>query len=449
MTLARFPGYDIIVIGAGVTGMMAGITAARLGARTLVVAKGVGSTALTAGTIDILGTPYIPAAITPGSVDSQSIPASENRPSSLPAAIQALCQRQPQHPYALTGQESLQAGIELFRETCAQIGLHYTGSMDENLWLPTALGAIRPTALAPTSQEAGRIDRPAPYLIVGFHQLKDFYPQYLADNLNRTSGHPARGVYLEIPAIAARNDWFTSYLAQLFDDPALRYAVARQVRSHLLPGERVGFPAVLGQQTSQPEMPWLDLQHLLGVPVFEIPTVPPSVPGWRMFEALKAGLRAAGGQLIVGSQVVAGSVAGQKVLDVKLQTAARLLTLEAGAFILAAGGFYGGGLRSYWDGKLEEPLFGLPVTTPGAAHITDWHRPVYGAAHPAQEFGLATNAHLQPLDAQQAPAFENLFAAGAMLAHWNPWREKSGDGVTIATGYQAAISAIDCLEGRL
>ena len=168
-----------------------------------------------------------------------------------------------------------------------------------------------------------------------------------------------------------------------------------------------------------------------------------------MFEALKAGFRAAGGQLLIGSQVVESSVDKQKVLAIKVQTAARLLTLEAGAFILAAGGLYGGGLLSYWDGKLEEPLFGLPVATPGAAQITDWHRPTYGAAHPAQEFGLATNAQLQPLDANQEPAFENLFAAGAMLAHWNPWHEKSGDGVTIATGYQAALSATHCLGDRV
>ncbi|MBI3943304.1 MAG: anaerobic glycerol-3-phosphate dehydrogenase subunit B [Chloroflexi bacterium] len=449
MTLSRLPGYDIIVIGAGVAGLMAGITAARLGARTLVVAKGVGSIALTAGTIDILGTPYIPAAITPGIDTPQSTSESESHSSTLPTALQQLRQCQPRHPYALTGQENLVAGIELFRESCAQAGLHYTGLTAENLWLPTALGTIRPAALAPTGQEAGRIDRPEPYLIAGFHQLKDFYPQYIADNLSRTSGHPARGIYLEIPRIAARSDWFTLYLAQLFDDPALRHTVAHQVRAHLLPGERVGFPAVLGQQTSRPEIPWLDLRHLLEAPVFEIPTAPPSVPGWRMFEALKSGLRAAGGQLLIGSQVVETSVAGQKVLAIKIQTAARLLTLAAGAFILAAGGFYGGGLLSYWDGKLEEPLFGLPVATPGAAHITDWHHPAYGATHPAQEFGLATNAHLQPLDAHQEPAFENLFAAGAMLAYWNPWHEKSGDGVTIATGYQAALSAIQYLEDGL
>jgi glycerol-3-phosphate dehydrogenase subunit B len=47
--------YDVVVIGAGMAGMVAGIRLAQSGASVCVVAKGYGSTHLAAGTIDVLG----------------------------------------------------------------------------------------------------------------------------------------------------------------------------------------------------------------------------------------------------------------------------------------------------------------------------------------------------------------------------------------------------------
>jgi glycerol-3-phosphate dehydrogenase subunit B len=34
--------------------------------------------------------------------------------------------------------------------------------------------------------------------------------------------------------------------------------------------------------------------------------------------------------------------------------------------------------------------------------------------------------------------FDNVLVAGATLAGAEPWREKSGDGLSVATGYRAA-----------
>ncbi|MGB4975923.1 MAG: FAD-binding protein, partial [Anaerolineae bacterium] len=51
---------DLLVIGAGLAGLQAAITAAQAGARVRLIAKGLSATHWAAGTVDVLG--YAPAA---------------------------------------------------------------------------------------------------------------------------------------------------------------------------------------------------------------------------------------------------------------------------------------------------------------------------------------------------------------------------------------------------
>ena len=48
------------------------------------------------------------------------------------------------------------------------------------------------------------------------------------------------------------------------------------------------------------------------------------------------------------------------------------------------------------------------------------------------------DAELRPVDAGGERVFENVLVAGATLAGAEPWREKSGDGISLATGHRAA-----------
>ena len=62
-----------------------------------------------------------------------------------------------------------------------------------------------------------------------------------------------------------------------FHRSEVRARVASELRGKLNGAQRVGMPAVLGLE--EHTKVWQEFQDRLGVPVFEIPTLPPSVPG--------------------------------------------------------------------------------------------------------------------------------------------------------------------------
>jgi glycerol-3-phosphate dehydrogenase subunit B len=99
--------------------------------------------------------------------------------------------------------------------------------------------------------------------------------------------------------------------------------------------------------------------------------------------------------------------------------------------VLATGGFASGGLEldSRWTAR--ETALGLPVSgvpAPGEPRFS----PGYLDDHPIGRAGVAVGPELRP------EGHENVLVAGATLAGAEPWREKSGDGISLATGYRAA-----------
>jgi glycerol-3-phosphate dehydrogenase subunit B len=202
----------------------------------------------------------------------------------------------------------------------------------------------------------------------------------------------------------------------------------------------VGLPAVLG--LDQAGIVWQELQDGLGVRVFEIPTLPPSVPGLRVFRALKDALRRAGGRLIVNAPVIGAEAQGHRVRAVVARSAARPVSYGAGAFVLASGGIAAGGLEMDSSGAVRETVFSLPVAgmpEPGEAMFA----PGYLDPQPLARTGVAVDPRLRPSDPEGAAVYENLYATGAILAGATPWKEKSGDGISLATGYAAATHIVE------
>ena len=419
----RLASYDTVVIGAGLAGLTAALRLAEEGQRVAVLAKGVGATHLSPGTVDVLG--YVD-----GPVESPA------------QALPDFAAANPEHPYRRLPVELVRASLDWFK---ARLGDHgYSGGLDENFLVPTAVGVAKPTALLPETMAAGDLRRGGRFVFVGLRGLKDFYPAYLADNLARAPVPGGAEIFTRVvelePPLGSAGDVSGLGFAQRFEQPDFRESVLVELDRYLVPGEIVGFPAVLG--VGRAREVWHELETRLGHRVFEVPTLPPSVQGVRLYETMTTALRRQGGRLVVGSTVTGASTNASRLEGVVAKTAGRPLTYRARSFVLATGGFASGGLQLDSSGQVRETVFDLPLAgVPGPKQPP--FEQGYFAEHAMSRAGIAVDEGMRPVDGKGAVPYENVHAVGATLGGAVPWREASGNGLSLASGYAAASAILE------
>ncbi len=407
--------YDAVVLGAGVAGLTAATRLAEEGARVCVLAKGVGSTHLAPGTIDVLG--YDPDRVEePG------------------AALPAFTAAHPEHPYATIGVDAIASALQWFAakiEHGPQPGYRYVGSLERNHLLPTAVGVARPSALVPETMAAGDVRGDAPVCVVGIRALRDFHAALCAANLKR-AGVDARPAVIHMDV--GRTEVNALGLGRSFDQESFRAAFAARLAPTLGEQDRVGLPATLGIR--DPHRVWSDLERRLERSVFEIPTLPPSAPGIRVYDALRAALRAAGGRLVLGAEVVEAERDGDRVTSVRSRASGHDTIYSARWFVLATGGFASGGIELQNDWRARETVIGLAVRGMPADDQSPFD-PDYFADQPIARAGVAVDSSLRAEDT------ENVFVAGAALPGAESWREGSGEGIAIASGHVVAGAVLE------
>ncbi len=394
----------VVVIGAGLAGLTAALTAAEAGASVELVTAGQGALTL------------FPAWIETGDVNA--------------LAAQA------DHPYAKAA-AALPVGAAVIERAAREQGLGAQFPNGTPLHAVTALGQLRPIAFG-----LGSLIHPLKpsdkIMIIGLDGWRDFYGGLIADNLNAAGYHAHAGV-IDLPHMGGNfDDWTTDY-ANYLDTPDGRADLVRQVKPLVRAATVIGFPAILGFKPDTA----LKLAQELGCPLFEIPTLTPSIPGLRLFHSLRRSLLAQGGRITVGATVEGLEIRAGRVTGVLAGTAnGRPRVIPADAVIMATGGLYGGGLESAYTGRIWETILDLPVNR--VPTRDDWFTAplLSGQPQPIHAVGLDTDADLRPLAANGQPVAVNLYTAGRLLGGYSPVVEGCAEGVDLATGAFAAQKAV-------
>lgn len=418
---------DLIVVGGGLTGLMAAWRASTVGLRTVLIATSAGSLPYTSGALDLLGV--------------YPTETKRFRPH-LWQALSELLEECPEHPYARVGLKGVRDAWVALADMLQKSPLQYGVQPEVNSLLITAAGTLKPTHLLPGSMRANAEAwaHLAPTLVLGFRRFMDFSPEHVMAGLHcRWPGlRAARVDACNLDAEGWPGRVTAANLTAAFSRPAFRAQFCEAVKP-LLGGVRyLGLPAVLGQEDVMEVCG--DLRQWLGVEVFEIPLLSPSIPGIRLARYLEERVRGAGVTVINGRKV--SRLEWPREGGVRAVRAGSTVEqrFSGQALLLATGRFFGGGLEAHASG-VREPLLNLAVETP--ASRDQWHmRSFLGApGHPINRVGLQVDDTFRVLDTTGRPIHDLIYAAGAILAHHDWVREKSGAGVSVATAW-GAVEAI-------
>jgi glycerol-3-phosphate dehydrogenase subunit B len=410
---------DLTVIGAGMTGMAATMFAVNRG---LSVAQ-VGTSSeigLASGLFDLMGVH----------------PLEEGYRWDDPwAGIEALKRDNPGHPYARMEQKDIQDTFSELMVFLERAGVPYSRNPDRNSRMITPMGTIKTTYCTPRTMWEGvkALEQDLPCLIMDFKGLKGFSAGLIANNLkDRWPG--LRTVRITFPGAEGRVEVMPEHIANALILKGNLIRLAQRIKPEIKGARCLGLPAVLGLYQSPKVL--AELTELIGVPVFEIPTMPPSIPGLRLKEAFERGLGDKRPYYFSQHRVASVRPEFGGGFEIDVDGPGGQHWIRSKGVVLATGRFFGGGLAA--DRKhIRETILNLPVLQPEGRK--DWHREDFfdQRGHQVNRAGLEIDNQFRPLNVQGDPVFNTLFAAGSILAHQDWKREKCGSGLAAATAYGA------------
>ena len=414
---------DLVVVGRGMAGMAATLFAANRGIDTIQVGM-TGGTIFASGCLDLLA---FPSPETKASFDDPW------------AAIDRLSQEMPGHPYTRMKREEMEAALDEFVSFLNGQGLTYVKQTGHNTEMITPLGTVKQTYYAPESMWEGvkAFKEKAPCLLVDFYGMSDFSATQMAATLTDVWPN-IRSARVPFPGNSENRELISGdIMAEAMELSKNREELARAIRQLLGDAGVVGVPAVMGMNKTR-EI-FSDMKDRIGVPLFEIPTFPVSVPGLRLNEAFARGLSEKGVKRLSQTRVLGADPSGDGTFVLHVGRREPEMTLHSRGVILATGRFWSRGLVAHRNG-IREPIFNLPVHQP--EERGEWHQETFldVKGHPVNRAGVEIDDLFRPLGETGKPAFERLFAAGAILAHQDWKRMKCGSGLAVGSAY-AAVNA--------
>ena len=430
--------FDTIIIGGGLSGLTAGIALAKAGQHVALAAAGPSTLSYFSGSFDLLG--Y--------NAEGKAV----SRPLDEIANLSA------SHPYAKIGAGNVAQLAAKAHSLLAEAGLSLKGDGINNHFRITPMGVARPAwlslddCLTWEAPQPSKGDEKSPFnfQILNIEGFLDFPVEFVAYGLRQMGAQvTTHTVALNILQANRKSPYETraTSIARLMDNDEILRDFAAEIKSQIssLSRRRVSqwsmvngepkacqsmvLPAVFGLSGSEPLQ---KLRSMMGVPVYVIATLPPSLLGMRVQNVLRKHFVELGGNIFHESKVTSGIISGGEVTSI---ASGYSETVTADNYILATGSFQSHGLVADYR-KVSEPLFNLDIDA--ASSRTGWTRPAIFESQPYMSFGVSTDSHLHPL--RGATAVRNLYAVGSVLSGHNALAQADGTGVSLITALAAAAS---------
>ena len=406
---------SLAVIGAGIAGCAATIFALKRGISTIQIGN-TGALAYTSGYLDLLGVEQAEYIRDPWQ------------------ALEQLRRDQPEHPYCFVDDAEIDSAFEEFIGTLQSMGLGYTSAHKNNQMALLPAGNCKPTFSMPEtmSQSIPAMRDRARVLIIDFAGLQGFSAREMVANLS-TQWPKLRSQHVSFPDMESGAQLYAEVMARALEVPETRVALAERIKPLLGDAEYLALPAILG--IHQPDHVHQEMQRLIGLPVFEIPCIPPAVPGIRLRELMEQQLMNKGAT-VISQKKVESVVFQESCIELHYEDHFGPVVIQADHVLLASGRFLSGGLVAD-QFQVQEALMHLPVQQPESRD--GWFSEDYFDAqgHAVNRAGLLVNGDMQVVNDQGELIDRRLYAAGIVLANQDWVRQRCGAGVAIATAYKA------------
>lgn len=407
--------YDVVVVGGGFSGMIAAAAASDKGKKTVILTKGAGTLSIGGGVIDVLGF--------------------DNDLKAVNDPFDAMQTLDKTHPYAVLGADAVKEAVDYFMKLSAEAGYPFK-HCGSNCFVPTAAGSLKPTYLVPQGYDLSAVSDAKKITVLGVSGMKDFYPELMVKGFRKREQFKDKEfatAMLDCPFDHGRD--INALDVARHAGTAEGWKWLSEGMGKLCKGSTVVIlPPILGTE------PYTRLFKLvkenLGFHPVETQVMPPSVSGLRIRKMLVNKLKSNKVDLVELAEVVRADVENGICKAVYTTAPDKERGYAAKEFIIATGGFFGGGIVAE-PGKAYEQIFGIDLNAPKVQE--DWSAPrLFGEErHLFASMGVSVNKELLPLDANGEVILKNVRFAGRTVGGYDFVTEKSGNGVALTTGYAA------------
>jgi glycerol-3-phosphate dehydrogenase subunit B len=311
--------YGVVVVGAGLSGLVAAGAAAHRKLKVALVSTGPGSFVTGAGWLKA------------------------------------------QEILRASAEPELREAIAFFCELTRLAGCPYAGDISTARSLPSILGDLESVALVPLMLWNAEPREGISTAIVGVRGLSCFDENFMAERLTEQARlissrctYAARQISLThemgVPVTTLR-------IAQCFDrDSDFREELINSLRTASSGFARILVPGMLGLNLSAVQ--FAEFERELGCTVGEIPTLPPSIPGLRIYHRLESYLHKIGVELYRGFPVEQVEIHDGLCTGLRVACPGHPLELHCKSAVLATGRRSAGPLGSEYAGsdQLMRPL---------------------------------------------------------------------------------------------